>query len=831
MGDPPKTSDQKTKHWQLADLIDLDRVQRVMKRFCDVVGVSMTVADESDDCLTTAGWDPVCTRFHQSIPSAACRCKNSGSEIAGKVRAAKKMVQQSCANGLWTCVWPIEVDGQVLGTLWAGQFFLQAPDEEKFCRQAAEFGFDEQAYLAAVRQVPVLSRHSLEALIAFVTEFAQLWADLGLRRKREFEASARLESSEQRYGTLADAIPEMIYITDRGGRVKYANSAAAQMFKRTPGELIGCAQSDLFPPASAERHQRALTQVFDSGKPVLNRKIQEISADGPIWIDAFLVPLQDKSGRVNAVMGISRDISEQVASEEILRRNEEQYRTLSENTQDYIARFNSKTQFIYLNRALTEALQLKLDAVLGKTPFELATASPRSKTFEDQVQAVFKTGKPVRDEMDMQFAADEKVLVDYRLLPELDSSGKVSTVLAVGRDIAELKRAQAAMIRSQQLAAVGTLAGGIAHEFNNIHMIIQSQLEHLLQDDNLKADAREEISNIRLAVQRASTVTKNVLAFARQTNSERCRVSLGDVIEQTANMVQGEYASEGIELDVCIDGDPTFVFDPAQISQVLLNLVINARHAVLASLVKRIEIHAGVKKDRAFLKVRDTGCGIPPEDIDKVILPFFTTKGEHAPSGSPLAKVRGSGLGLSVCDTLVKQHGGDLVIESQEGLGTSVTVWFPLNEPHQDPGSTEDLAPPATKKRARLLIVDDEPLILDMFQRYFKRVGHSIKATDDGELGLKTILDAQPPIDVVIVDIQMPKMNGIEFLQRLHRLPLEVPPAVLVATGRLGEENPDELGNLGVFGILRKPFEMKTILRMVDQAVQYRREAGQRMPF
>jgi two-component system cell cycle sensor histidine kinase/response regulator CckA len=316
---------------------------------------------------------------------------------------------------------------------------------------------------------------------------------------------------------------------------------------------------------------------------------------------------------------------------------------------------------------------------------------------------------------------------------------------------------------------------------------------------------------------RAVKVTRNILAFAHGGRADRRVVSLAAVVGDTVQFVRRSFEAEGVRIDLVEGHAPDVWVDAAQISQVLMNLIINAHHATITAAVKRIDIETGAADGRAFIRVRDTGCGIPKEDLDKVALPFFSTKGEHARPGSPLAKVRGMGLGLSVSDTLLKLNGGVMAIESEVDRGTSVTISFAPSdgtEPRERPKSER----PTERRALRVLVVDDEPLILSLFERFLEDAGHSVTITDDGEEALRHLASADPRFDAVIVDVQMPKMNGLEIIARLQAVSLDRRPAILICTGQVGDD-PADFASLGVAVVLHKPLNMTGVAAAVEAAV------------
>jgi PAS domain S-box-containing protein len=630
--------------------------------------------DSDGGIVATAGWVDICTRFHRAHPLTEARCRASNEEMRAEIRRTCAIAGRQCQNGLWDYAWPLVAEGRYLGSVWAGQFLVEPPDEAWFRAQARTAGIDEEQYIVSLRRVPVLAPERVQALLSVFGVLARMLALLMLERVKEREAHARLEATEMRYATLAEGVPDAVYILDREGTVVYLNGAAAKMLGRPADELIGRPQHELFPKAQA-RHKLAIDRVFETGQPLARAQLRESMAVGDIWIDAYLTPLKDRDGKVFAMMGISRDITDRVTAEETLRRSEEKFRTLVENTEDLIVRWGPHLELVHMNRAALSVLGLDPGASLGRRVVEVAPKDSWAVALEPLVQDVLASGEPKRG----QIATDgdgASLYLDYRLDPEKDGAGSVESVLGVVRDITALRRAQAAVIRSERLAAVGTLASGVAHEFNNVHTVVLGHLEVLERSPRLSAEDRALVETIREAALRATGVTQNILTFARAARSERRRVSLRSVVEDGLQFMTRALATDGITVEAFLGDAPDVEVDPSQISQVLMNLLLNSRDALIASAEKKIAIECGVNGRGAYLEVRDTGCGIPAEDLNKILSPFFTTKGEHAKPGSPLAAVRGTGLGLSVSSRLLELNNAELHIDSEVGRGTTVTVQF-----------------------------------------------------------------------------------------------------------------------------------------------------------
>ena len=410
------------------------------------------------------------------------------------------------------------------------------------------------------------------------------------------------------------------------------------------------------------------------------------------------------------------------------------------------------------------------------------------------------------------------ILVTYPLMSE---DGRLDAILSVAFDITALKDAQTGMVRSQQLAAVGTLAAGVAHEFNNTHSIILGFVDLVLRSERLADENRRRLTAVREATLRAAGVTSNLLTFARKGVGDRGAGCINRVIEHTLAIIQREFQSEGIDIDVTWGEVPRLAMDERQIGQVLMNLLLNARHAMMSRPVRKISIETGQEGERAFLCVRDTGCGISIKDRARLFDPFFTTKGEHAAPGSAAARVKGTGLGLSVCHTIVGNHGGEISVDSVPEKGSAFTIWLPCSEVEAEKVEEQAEAFEQPFTPARVLVLDDEESLQELMRDMLAEAGHQVDTTDDGHRALELI--RQRDFDVVIVDLQMPKMTGIEFLHALRRAELGRHPSVLVMTGKLTDENVEGYAHLGVSGTLYKPFDVGTALEKIRTAMQLRR--------
>jgi two-component system, cell cycle sensor histidine kinase and response regulator CckA len=372
------------------------------------------------------------------------------------------------------------------------------------------------------------------------------------------------------------------------------------------------------------------------------------------------------------------------------------------------------------------------------------------------------------------------------------------------------------------MEAVGRLAGGVAHDFNNLMTAILGNAELLLGDLEAEHPMRDDIAEIRRAAERATSLTRQLLAFSRQQVLQPRSIDLNEILGETQRML-GRVLGEQVRIVTDYAADlPTVESDPGQIQQIVLNLALNARDAMPDGGTLRIStelVHAVTGDEPAelqpgdyiLLRVEDDGHGIPDTLVGKVFEPFFTTK----------ELGRGTGLGLSTVYGIVRQSGGQITLESAEHEGTVVRIWHPAATEVSPAGPATAAIPeaslPATANR-RILLVEDEPAVRQLALRILQRADYDVIAASSGEEAIELAHRADPPIDLLLTDVVMPGMGGPELAQQLtDRLPgLKV----LFMSGYTADASIRRAGT----AFLEKPFSPAALTRKV--AAVLRSEAG-----
>ncbi len=432
------------------------------------------------------------------------------------------------------------------------------------------------------------------------------------------------------------------------------------------------------------------------------------------------------------------------------------------------------------------------------------------------LEAAF-TGEVRRFEIPLRRADGSRGMSSLVYAP-IRERGAITKVLAIARDVTELRRAQSQLQQADKLAAMGQLVSGVAHEINNPAAIISGFAQTLMLDD-LRPEQREIVEMVRDEAMRIGQITTNLLAFARMSGPERSLVDVNELVRRTHTLRAYHLNTLNVAVKLDLDEtDPRVWANVSELQQMLLNLLINAEQALETHPDSRsITLRTHADQTEVRIECRDSGPGIPPEIRSRIFDPFFTTKPEGV----------GTGLGLSICYGIVKGHGGRIWVESDTGHGACFVIALPLDlrtMPRPTPGAMPEVT--AAAETLSVLVVDDEPGIRQATARFLNRSGIQVRAVSDGAEALRA-LRAQS-FDVILCDVRMPGMNGRDFLIRLREQAPRLVATLIFATGdTFDNDTAALLADAGAPSLV-KPFDFDALERLVrDVAAQAARRAAE----
>ena len=665
-----------------------------------------------------------------------------------------------------------------------------------------------------------------------------------ITERKSAEAVSR--ESEERFRQIAESIDEVFWITPPDkNRMIYVSPAYEKIWGRPCAELYANPRHWLAAIHPDDRDRVIHAALRKQSEGAYDEEYRIVRPDGEErWIRDRAFPLRDDEGNIYRIVGLAEDITGRKAVESEIRRLSEQLearvveRTVQLHDANEALRQADSRQRALLNaipdvvfRIHRDGTYLDFSAPHGETflpPDRIIGSNLMQSTIPESVRLGFKSA--------IERAIDTGAVtpLEYALPTEggarqfearIVRSGP-DEVVATIRDISERKTAEAHRERleqqlrqSQKMEAIGTLAGGIAHDFNNILTAILGYAELMRPQVHGQAAVEERLLEIAKAGKRAKDLVSQILTFSRRQDHTRSPMSMGPAIDEALKLLRAAIPAS-IEIDAQIDPQlPQVLADATQIHQVVMNLAANASAAMAhgpGSLRVRcsdVELDAsaaadaGVKPGRfVCLTIEDTGCGMPPEVLERIFDPFFTTKGPGD----------GTGLGLSVVHGIVVAHEGAIQVESRVGVGTSFRIYFPALDVER-PESQHMRQRTITGEGEHVLCVDDEPSLVELLREQLTALGYRVTAHASALSALADFLNHPLDFDVMLTDLTMPGMSGAELAERVRKVRPDLP--IVMATGYGHVMSEERARELGIRPLLQKPFTMAVLGEAIQDAL------------
>ncbi|WP_289021715.1 PAS domain S-box protein [Desulfobacter postgatei] len=807
----------------LADVVDCDEVQSLMNDFHALTDIGVGILDLDGNILVGTGYQDVCMKFHRIHPEAEKLCRVSDTELTSGVKPGTFKIYK-CKNNLWDMVTPIMVGGKHVGNLFLGQFFFEgeAPDIATFREQARRYGFDEAAYLKAYLAIPRWSRETVDRVMTFYCNLINVISRLSYARIKLARTTGTLRESESRFRSIFENAPIGIALVDLDYRLLASNQAYADLLGRDESEIKTLLLKDFTHPDDLEENLRLQSCLGRGEIDQYSLEKRFVRKNGDVrWGYLTACLIRDSNGDPLNFLGHVLDITDRKQAEKELIR---QQRFLD---------LHNRISTVFLTTSGDEVFAGVLDVILRLlesrygyfgyideagdlvcpsmtrdvwNQYRVAEKSivfPRSgwgglwgrSLLEKRTLVANENLRIPQGHMVLENALAGPIVHHDTLIGQFVVANKSGGYNQEDRELLEAAAAHTAPIlfaireearqkvahenletqlrQAQKMEAVGRLAGGVAHDFNNMLFIILGNVEMLSEDQSADGPFRKNLEAIRKAAEYSADLTRQLLAFARKQTVAPRVIDLNNTVEGMLKMLR-RLIGEDIDMAWIPGGNVQPVkIDPGQIDQILANLCVNARDAIPG--VGKVTIETGnTAFDEAYcgnhvgfapgeyvmLAVSDNGCGMDEETRANIFEPFFTTK--------DLGK--GTGLGLATVYGAVKQNNGFINVYSEPGQGTTFKIYLLRHKAKTAPVSEKGPDKPSKRGRETILLVEDEPSVLKMTTMMLERQGYTVVGASTPGEAIRLAAEHAGHIHLLMTDVVMPEMNGRDLAKNILSL-------------------------------------------------------------
>ncbi|MDD5758941.1 MAG: PAS domain S-box protein [Desulfobulbaceae bacterium] len=661
------------------------------------------------------------------------------------------------------------------------------------------------------------SKHSAADYKRLVHELQVHQIEMELQNEELQESRAEVEASLARLTDLYDFAPVGYISIDRSGIIHRANLNGATLLRVERNRLQGRRFGMFIAEADRPEFNDFLGKAF-AGRAKESWDVEILNEGGtPTW--AHLEAIVSEDGQKCRLVLL--DITEKKQAEELLMKSEAFNRQILESVGDGFIVIDRDYQIVSANRSFCLQHNTTLAESMGKPCYQRSHLNDRPCWEMGEACAprqTFATGMPHTALHTHPVGPEKFIYVQTRSFPLKDSAGEVTAVIEVIEDITEKRSLEEQYRQAQKMESVGRLAGGVAHDFNNMLLVIMGYADMAMSKVEATSSIRGDLEEIRKAANRSANLTRQLLAFARKQAAIPKILDLNEIVESMLKMLRRLLGE-----DITLHWQPrvslwSVMIDPSQVDQLLANLTVNARDAILGVGSLNIETD-NVSLDAVFCKknpgcrpgdfvllsVSDTGMGIEKAIIPNIFEPFFTTK----------EMGKGTGLGLATVYGIVKQNNGFIYVHSKLGKGSTFNIYLPRQGGKAEQIEAKDQSKPVMLGHETILLVEDESVILEMATKMLESLGYTVLAANTPGEALRLASNHTDNIHLLLTDVVMPEMNGRDLAN--HLLPLYPQLKCLFTSGYLV----DVIAHLGVLDagmhFIQKPFSMKSVAAKVRE--------------
>ncbi|TFH41548.1 MAG: PAS domain S-box protein [Chrysiogenales bacterium] len=635
-------------------------------------------------------------------------------------------------------------------------------------------------------------------------------------RKR---AEEQLDQSEEKYRAIIDNIQEGYYEVDLSGNLTLFNRAFLTILGYGADEMIGMNNRSFMDGENAEKVFRVFNGVYRSGASVRACDWEIIRNDGEKRIvEASVTLIRDAAGAPAGFRGIIRDVTEQKTMARLLAESERRYHTVYDVAPLAFVLWDRERRITGWNRHAEKVFGWRREEVLGEDLLEFLIPESERPRIAKVVEKLVRGVLPGHVIIENLTKRGKVITCEWNNTVFRDNEGRIEEVLSLALDLTDRKKLEEELFQSRKMESIGRLAGGVAHDLNNMLTPIIGYAEILLLDSPMEEPHLEGLIQIKDAAERARDMAHQLLAFGRKQVLEMKTVDLGAAVSSFEKILR-RTIREDIELAIRLPSEPcTIRTDPSQIEQILLNLAVNAQDAMpgggmIVIEVARVTIDDKFAKhhpdarpgEHALLSISDTGCGMDSETLEQVFEPFFTTRES------------GTGLGLATVYGIVRQHNGCVRASSRPGSGTTFLIYLPRVDGVAVEGRIIPRAPVGPAAGETILVVEDEVSVRTLAEKILSKMGYRVLTASNGEEAIGVISGFAGKIHLLLTDVIMPKMDGKKLYREVAALRDDI--KVVFMSGYPH----DVIARRGVMeeGVhfIQKPFSFTALLEKIREAL------------
>ncbi len=640
--------------------------------------------------------------------------------------------------------------------------------------------------------------HIIRMMVSDITELTQ--------------AQLRLEKERTHLRTLLQTIPDLIWLKNPDGIYLNCNARFERFFGAKEAEMVGKKDHDFVDDDLADSFREHDRIAMAAGKPSINEEWLTFADDGHReLVETIKTPMYDSDGNLIGVLGIARDITAARKAEDTQKR----LATAIEQVAEAVIITDATGIIQYVNPVQEVLSGHSLDELLGQTPNVLKNDFHDSNSYK-QLWDTINAGNVWTGSFINKKKDGTKYHEDVSISPVYDKSDNLTNFVVVEHDVTKQLGLQEQLFQAQKMETIGTLAGGISHDFNNLLQPIMGYTELLMMGKKQGDPELDRLQKIYDAGKRGADLVKGLMIFSRKVEPELSRVDLNHEIVQARTLLS-QTIPKTIKIDLRLSDDlKTVQADLSQIGQVVMNLGVNARDAMPDGGTLTIET-TNVQLDKEYcnthleakpgsyvlLTVSDTGKGMDKETLSHIFEPFYTTK----------EKGKGTGLGLSTVYGIVKKHEGHITCYSEPGHGTTFTIYFPSIQMEKDSDTPTEDETPIPGGTETVLLVDDEEVLKELGARLLNQYGYHVITASNGKEALEIYQRESESISLVLLDLIMPEMDGRRCLAKVLRIDPDA--KVIIASGYSESGTADGVIVAGAMGFVQKPYNMRQLLTTI----------------